>query len=156
MTEEMTISTNEEQKRKRGRKPGVFGRYSKSYYMANREKFRGWALKYNFRNIERVLLCSARVRAKKKNIPFDIDVSDIVVPTHCPVLGIPIFVTMRENQETKRNLPNSPSLDRIQPKLGYVRGNVQVISWRANDLKKDATLEELKALVLHLQKLEDQ
>ena len=44
----------------------------------------------------------------------------------------------------------SPSLDRIDNTKGYIKGNVKVISWRANAIKKDATLEELKALVNYL------
>lgn len=37
----------------------------------------------------------------------------------------------------------SPSLDKIIPSLGYVPGNVLVISWRANRIKCDATANEL-------------
>ena len=42
---------------------------------------------------------------------------------------------------------NSPSLDRIRLELGYVKGNVRVISGRANLLKNDATIEELEAVL---------
>ena len=37
---------------------------------------------------------------------------------------------------------SSPSLDRLVPALGYVKGNVQVISWRANKLKGEGTAED--------------
>jgi hypothetical protein len=37
----------------------------------------------------------------------------------------------------------SPSLDRIVPALGYVAGNVALICWRCNNLKRDATAKEL-------------
>jgi hypothetical protein len=40
----------------------------------------------------------------------------------------------------------SPSLDRIDPKKGYVKGNVAVISYKANRIKQDATPEELEAV----------
>ena len=55
----------------------------------------------------------------------------------CPVLGIPLYSDGRDNQ-------NAPSLDRFIPSLGYVKGNVFVISRRANVLKGDATIEEVK------------
>ena len=38
---------------------------------------------------------------------------------------------------------NSPTLDRIVPELGYVPGNVAVISWKANRLKGNNTDPEL-------------
>lgn len=80
---------------------------------------------------------AAKKRARKKKIPFNIHPDDIVIPDFCPILGIPIA-----KQDGRPN-SNSPSLDRIIPELGYVPGNIMVISWRANDLKKDATFEEL-------------
>jgi hypothetical protein len=72
--------------------------------------------------------------------------SDIVIPACCPLLGIPLF------QMRGRAGPNSPSLDRIDPTKGYVPGNVWVISWRANQIKPDATLQELKQIVIGLEK----
>ena len=89
---------------------------------------------------ERNLLNQARCRAKKHKIPFDLKIEDIKIPTTCPVLGIPLA----------RNLVhvswNSPTLDKLIPSLGYIKGNISVISHRANTLKNDATLEELKAV----------
>lgn len=38
---------------------------------------------------------------------------------------------------------NSPSVDRFVPSMGYVIGNVHLICWRCNNLKRDATPEEL-------------
>lgn len=43
--------------------------------------------------------------------------------------------------------PASPSLDKIIPSLGYVPGNVRIISARANLLKNDATVDELRAIL---------
>ncbi len=80
----------------------------------------------------------ARKRARKLGIPFDLDVSDIVMPSHCPVLGIPLVVGQGRSD-------NSPSLDRIIPAVGYVAGNVRVISDRANRLKGRYNLDDLQA-----------
>ena len=80
-------------------------------------------------------------------MPFDIDASDIIIPSHCPVLGIPI----QKNPE--RLGESSPTLDKIVPSKGYVKGNVAVISARANRLKSDASLAEIEALVAWLRPL---
>jgi len=45
---------------------------------------------------------------------------------------------------------NVPSVDRIDPTKGYIKGNVEVISWRANHLKNNATVEELEAIVNYM------
>ena len=79
----------------------------------------------------------AKGRAKIKNIPFGIEIEDVVVPDFCPVLGIPI-----SRQEGKSN-SHSPSLDRIIPELGYIPGNVMVISHKANTMKSNATWDEI-------------
>jgi hypothetical protein len=94
------------------------------------------------------MLTRAKSRAKQKNIPFNLTLEDIEVPETCPLLGIPI-----EIQPKKGYHPNSPSLDKIIPEKGYIKGNVWVISNRANTLKNDATLQELKTLVENLEAL---
>lgn len=70
---------------------------------------------------------------------FNLTVDDIAIPAFCPALGIPLF----KATGAKAQGPNSPTLDRIVPELGYVRGNVRVISARANQIKSNATPEEL-------------
>lgn len=81
-------------------------------------------------------------RAKKSGVLFNLEVRDIVIPAVCPVLGIPLQPggVLHSRAPTE----NSPSLDRFKPLVGYVRGNVRVISQRANRLKNNATAEELE------------
>ena len=87
----------------------------------------------------------ARRRAKNKNVPFEIDLEYVrsIVNNHCPVLGIALDWSCRRS-ETPSPIPSSPSLDRIDPERGYVKGNVWIISHRANTIKSNATHEELK------------
>lgn len=80
-------------------------------------------------------------RAASKNIPFDLKVEDIIVPEKCPILGIEL------KWSTTGCNPNSPSVDRIDSKKGYTKDNIIVISNRANFLKRDASLEEMRAIV---------
>ena len=87
-----------------------------------------------------VLWKVGRQRAKRAGLEWTIKKENIIIPSHCPVLGIPLF------REDRGSWMNAPSLDRINNDLGYVPGNVMVISRRANILKKDASLEELIAI----------
>lgn len=90
---------------------------------------------------QKYLLQSAKSRAKKKGLEFNIEESDIIIPEFCPVFGIPLTTRLDGNKDS------SPSLDRIDSSKGYIKGNVQVISWRANNLKADGTLEDFLKLV---------
>lgn len=112
------------------------------------EKNRNWRRK----NPEKVLFQEARKRAKVKNLDFSIELSDIIIPEVCPVLKTKLIL-LGENPDGKGGpTPNSPTLDRVDSSKGYAKGNVRVISWRANKLKSDATLEELELLVAYLRK----
>lgn len=82
-------------------------------------------------------------RVKEQALPCNITIDDIVIPQFCPVLGIRI----ERGVGTGHHLPSSPSLDRIIPERGYTRGNVRVVSYRANQLKSNATLDELRAIL---------
>jgi hypothetical protein len=94
-------------------------------------------------NYERHLCTAAKRRALINGVPFNLRPSDIVIPHVCPLLGISIAPAAGN----RRVLDTSPSVDRIRPELGYVHGNVWVISHRANRAKSDLTLAELEALV---------
>jgi hypothetical protein len=88
----------------------------------------------------------ARIRAKEKGLPFDLDDRKIFRPSHCPVFGVELDYSRGTK---KRAQDNSPSLDRIVPELGYVLNNVRVICWRANHLRSNATVEELKKVLTY-------
>jgi hypothetical protein len=83
----------------------------------------------------------ARKRAIALGLPFLIEPEHIVIPERCPVLGFPL--TTDGPRDTRA------SLDRIVPSLGYVPGNVRVISFRANRIKSDATPDELRAVLAY-------
>jgi hypothetical protein len=91
------------------------------------------------------LLASARCRAKSNNLTFDLVATDITIPTTCPVLGIPIVLT-NTGSNNKGGKDTSPSIDRVDTSKGYTKDNIVVVSWRANRLKSDATLDELTKL----------
>lgn len=82
--------------------------------------------------------------AKKRNIPFQLSMSDLydlTFPLTCPVLGMPLEFN------TERPKDNSFSIDRIDSSKGYSADNIVVVSVRANTLKSNATLDEMQRLV---------
>lgn len=81
-------------------------------------------------------------RAKKHNLPFDLTLEylESIAPNKCPVFNVKLCW----GESTKTAKKNSPSLDRIDPKKGYVKNNVCWISQLANKMKQDATTDQLK------------
>jgi len=88
----------------------------------------------------RQLLANCKDRARKKNLACTITIDDIIIPEKCPILGI----TLVSGFDTGR--ANSPSVDQIKVGEGYVPGNIQVISYLANQMKSNGTLEQCIAL----------
>lgn len=106
-------------------------------------------LYYQGMDVRKVMMASIKCRAKKAGIEFNLDVEDFNIPTHCPVLGIEL-----KRGKLRSCKSSSPSVDRIDPNKGYIKGNVWVISQKANCMKNDATLDELKQLVKALENLD--
>jgi hypothetical protein len=90
---------------------------------------------------------NAKSRAKKSGIEFSIKEQDIILPEYCPILNI----KLQENNFSAKY--NSYSIDRIDNSKGYVKNNIQIISHRANQIKNDATVKELKLLLTYLESL---
>lgn len=86
-----------------------------------------------------------RARASAKGIPFDLTKEHLVSisTVRCPALGCDLVYV---NTDGRRKLYNSASIDRIRPALGYVIGNVVIISSRANAIKSDAQQHEVSAV----------
>lgn len=160
----------------REKNAGAIQDYSKSYYAQHQQRLLEYAAKYRqsdksdvviakrkaaylIRKPEMLrktrewrtnspveyLLSVAKQRARRAEMLFNLDVTDIVVPERCPLLGLRLVPFGGKRTDA------TPSLDRIDSLLGYVKGNVWVISWRANRLKNDATLDELRGIVAGLE-----
>ena len=88
-------------------------------------------------------LAKTKERAAAQNLPHDINLEylESIAGPHCPVFGTP-FVWGQGNGSH----PYRPSVDRIIPELGYVKGNVAFISLKANTIKQDVTEKELYAV----------
>lgn len=142
----------EEQKEKRraswrksyAKRRAAAKQYAKERYQRNKKKAQTQLRARRLNEPEQIILVRARASAKKKGISFDLSKEDIVIPKQCPILNIPLQIGNGQRTD------NSPSLDRIDNSLGYIKSNVHVISMRANRIKNDATLQELKSVVKYL------
>lgn len=105
---------------------------------AGRVRNKLWRQKYP----QRYMWIRARLRAKTKGVPFTIKPEDIPLPPRCEVFGFELAYGTVERKDRDR----AASLDRIKPALGYVPGNIRVISFRANFLLSTGTLEEFETI----------
>jgi hypothetical protein len=111
----------------------------KDYYEENRERISETGKKSRASNYEKHLLISVRNRCKNRTgIECTIELEDIVIPEICPYLGTPLTRTQGQGK-----VWTNASVDRVDPAKGYVKGNIQIISNKANMMKHNATPEEL-------------
>lgn len=89
-------------------------------------------------NKEKYIYWRTKRRSEKEGHPFNLDLEDIIIPKYCPILGIEL-----DRYEGFDNF-NVPSIDKIIPELGYIKGNIRIISKKANMMKLNANFEELK------------
>jgi hypothetical protein len=143
---------------------------AKSYYQVNREDRINYAKQRRVENYDKVrerersyikkafdkdavglMWRVKKANAKHKGVEFDItkeDLQEIMVDV-CPVLGIPLKFNFGGRAGCNHD---SYSIDRIDNSKGYVKGNIQIMSKRANLLKNDATIEELEKLLAYMRK----
>jgi hypothetical protein len=110
-------------------------------YYDNHEKKLEWQKNYYHSNYKRHLLYRAKDRAKKLNLEFNITIDDIILNEYCPILNIKLAYGHKEDKNIK--VASNPSLDRIDITKGYIKGNICVISMKANAMKNSGTKEEL-------------
>jgi hypothetical protein len=85
---------------------------------------------------EQLILERTKASAKARGLEFNLDLNDIVIPETCPYTGLAL--QFNEGRPKK----NSYSVDRIDNSKGYVKGNVEIISYMANVMKQNSTEEE--------------
>lgn len=106
-------------------------------------KFLEKTKRYNDNNWWISTLSQLKRRSKDLNLPFNLTKEDLVVPSICPLLEIPIS---RKNPIKFHCV----SWDRIIPELGYIKGNIRAISVKANVMKNNATLKELECFARNI------
>ena len=100
------------------------------------------------------MIYNFKKRAKLTGVPFDLEPQDIknklnLAGSKCPVLG----VDMEISKLGSKNNDLTTSIDRIDPKKGYVKDNIIVVSMRANRIKTDATVDEIRKVADFYEKL---
>lgn len=100
------------------------------------------SIKWRLKHPVKYLIRKAIRNAKEYKLEMSLKEEDVVIPDVCPALGIPLQ-TFNGHTSTA----NSPSIDRFDNSKGYVKDNIRVVSWRANHLKSNGTLEEFRSLV---------
>jgi hypothetical protein len=84
------------------------------------------------------MLANLQAKCKRTGIECSITEGDIVIPARCPVFNTPFVIG--GSVETRAQ---APSIDRIDPNKGYIPGNVQVISFKANAMKQNASIADM-------------
>lgn len=85
----------------------------------------------------KAMIQGVKGNASRKGVECTLTTEDLVIPKQCPVLNIPL-------EFSEKRTDNTPSVDRIDNARGYTPDNIVICSWRANMLKKDATVRELQ------------
>ena len=124
----------------------TYTEYHKTYYLKNKKPVQPQQLPTE--DFIQLMIWNAKHRAKKLNVCFEINVQNIYIPPKCKYLDIPL-TTIRG----KGKLDTNASLDRIDSTKGYTPDNVEVISFLANRMKNNATIEQLKTFAKNIDKI---
>ena len=91
----------------------------------------------------KMYLTNAKSRAKRDNVPYNLTIAylESIVTDTCPIFGTP-FVWGASGLGKGNTRDDTPTLDRILPELGYIEGNVAFLSYRANRVKDNGTMQE--------------
>lgn len=116
--------------------------YNREWMRNNRKKnpqyYREQGIRLRTDNPAKRLIRSTKNSARDKHLEHTITEEDLILPEYCPYLNLQI----NYNAGTGKHMLN-PSVDRIDPTKGYVKGNVEVISNLANTMKCNASKELL-------------
>lgn len=113
------------------------------HYQSDRDRYRAMdnTMPHQFRQ--------RKNQAIKKGIPFTVELDDLEQPEYCPVLGLKLNYAWG-GKNGKATDPCKATIDKLDPSKGYVPGNIFIISWRANKLKSDMTLNELEKILTYM------
>jgi hypothetical protein len=127
--------------------PSTNAERRKKYYYKHQSRCLEFQRLWRENNWLKNILRRAELRAKQRNIEFNLLIEDLNVPDVCPVLGIKL-----DKAQGKGIKDSSPSLDRIDNSKGYTKDNVLIVSYRANRIKSNASADELMKIALFYSK----
>ncbi len=131
--------------------PEKYKEKREKYYNDNIEKMKSRDKHRMLERPEYFLFSGARGRAKNRNLEFNITEQNIKKLLNETKI-CPFRKTNFERGSNQKAVDNSMSLDRIDSSKGYIKNNIQIISYRANIIKNDITLELFKKIVSNFKK----
>lgn len=138
MTPEQKELAREYKQKYRDNNKSIINQKNLDSYKENPEIQTNRQVKSANNNPERTLLKGAKYSALRRGLEFNLELEDIVIPDVCPYLGYSLKVIRGVGYRQE-----APSVDRIDPTKGYVKGNIKIISKKANLMKNNASREEL-------------
>lgn len=124
--------------------------YQKIYRLEKADDIKRRRESYRLNHIEQTILTATRNHARKRNLEFNLELTDILIPEYCPYLNIPIIRKYGVGRQF-----DAPSIDRLDSTKGYIKGNIQIISDLANRMKSNSTKEQLIIFATNVLKLHD-
>jgi hypothetical protein len=128
--------------------------YQKSRRIKNKDQMLDYSRTYQknkrkvFEYRLQMLLNASRQRSKKKLRENTLTLEDIknIYPEDglCPIFGTKLVFGDAGFRE------DSPSIDRIDSTKGYTKDNVQIISWKANRIKMNSSVQELELILAYM------
>jgi hypothetical protein len=151
MSEKQMQDWIKDQNRKRreneAKRPGPFARFNRGYNVVKYRPVKKQPVDEQRKTIVWKLLRTRAAVAKRRGVPFDLVAADITVPDYCPITG-----TRFVGPDISGNWDDAPTLDRVNNRRGYVRGNVRVISRRGNRMKSDLSAEDCDRIAAYIRK----
>jgi hypothetical protein len=125
---------------------------SRKWYHNNKSKAKAHATQWRKSNPFDFVCNHVKAQANLIAVPFDLTSEYLqeIWTGICPVFNTQIVIGYKRDQSDARH--KMASLDRKIPHLGYIKGNVQWISYLANAMKQNATPEELKQFAMWILK----
>ena len=66
------------------------------------------------------------------------------------------YISENVNKFDKKFHDDSPSIDRVNSKLGYIKNNVAILCWRCNKVKQDSIPSELRIVADFIDRFNNQ
>ena len=132
--------------------------YATRYGPIQREKEKVRKAQFPLRVRAQYLRAGMRSRSIARGMEFASDLFSVAFlmewlrrSPFCECCGVALDIGFKDTGHPNNK---SPSMDRIRADRGYIEGNVALLCWRCNNLKRDATADELRVVADWLDSLD--